>query len=215
MILDLIFPRYNEDFSDISTYLSTSYIQDLRPWKKKLSASSYSIVEGIWVFSSLGDPYIKELVYRFKLGEYSIATSLSSMISYHINNDTVGFVPPADIITFVPPDPKRLLERGFHPPERIAQFLGKLHTIPSKNLLIKTTSTPQQAQLSRKERLKSLKNVFAIDTSSAYALRLHNYEIVWLIDDIVTTGTTMLETAKVIKKQFPFLKIYCLAVSSN
>ncbi|NJK71839.1 MAG: hypothetical protein HC932_06445 [Thermales bacterium] len=57
-----------------------------------------------------------------------------------------------------------------------------------------------------------MKGVFEL-TEKEY--NLSQKEVIWLIDDVSTTGTTLLECAKLLKKKYPFLQIYGVVVSGN
>lgn len=63
------------------------------------------------------------------------------------------------------------------------------------DLLIKCIQTPPQAGLSGEERRKNLKNSFVLNTK--YEHLSSNY---FLFDDVFTTGSTMFEAAKVLKR---------------
>jgi predicted amidophosphoribosyltransferase len=113
----------------------------------------------------------------------------------------------------VPADPKRFLLRGFHLPELIAKEVSQDLNTKFTNLVYKLKSTKQQTLLDRKQRLQNLQNQFQLNSNPD--INLSKYTNIWLIDDIATTGTTLYEVARVIKTQFPFLKIYGVVVASN
>src|ERR1043166_8934586 len=50
--------------------------------------------------------------------------------------------PAVDVLTFVPPDRLRLLERGHHPAERLARELGRCWQLPVAGLLRRTRPGP-------------------------------------------------------------------------
>jgi predicted amidophosphoribosyltransferase len=63
------------------------------------------------------------------------------------------------------------------------------------DILIKTINTKPQSSLSGRERRNNLKNAFAV----RYQEKVIGKNIL-LIDDIMTTGTTLIEASKVLKK---------------
>ena len=88
----------------------------------------------------------------------------------------------------VPLHPKKLRKRGFNQSEKL---------IPSefKKLSIqKIHNTPSQMGLSREQRLTNVKNAFQCNTS------LSSNTVFIIIDDIITTGSTLNEVAKALKK---------------
>lgn len=87
----------------------------------------------------------------------------------------------------IPMHKHKQFRRGFNQAELLAQRLSQLTGIPTDtNILVKTTSTPPQMGLSRKERLKNQRG--------SLICKKNTYQHVVLIDDVLTTGATM-ETA--------------------
>jgi ComF family protein len=90
--------------------------------------------------------------------------------------------PPADAIAAVPPDPGRLLERGHHPPGRMAEALAARWELPLVQALERTRGVPRQTSLPAAERRRNLQGVFrATGTAPRRVL---------LVDDVYTTGST-------------------------
>ncbi len=77
--------------------------------------------------------------------------------------------------------------RGFNQSETFANLLGKKTGLPvSSHNLIKIKNTVSQTSLKKKERMTNLKNAFSV--LHPFALKDRN---VVLVDDIITTGTTL------------------------
>ena len=101
--------------------------------------------------------------------------------------------PFPDVIIAVPLDPKRRHDRTLNHCSYLSKTLGKAMGVPFKtNLLIKTSSTPEQSSLSRKLRLKNLKGVFEVRGSIPTRIAL--------VDDVLTTGATAETIARLLKK---------------
>jgi ComF family protein len=101
-----------------------------------------------------------------------------------------------EIIIPVPLHRQRLQERGFNQ----AAILAALFFPDAKqricvDALSRTRRTPPQTGLRGKDRRKNLKNAFAVDRSSQV-----KGKAVLLVDDVFTTGTTLNECAKILKK---------------
>lgn len=97
-----------------------------------------------------------------------------------------------DAIFFIPSHKRKEAKRGFNQSELLAKYISKSIKIPiSHNNLIKTKHTRDQNKLDRIERLLNLKNSFKIRNSQSVI----DKNII-LIDDIITTGSTMEEVAK-------------------
>ncbi len=95
--------------------------------------------------------------------------------------------PAADVITYIPPDPERLLRRGHHPAAR-ARAVGSATAwgIDHAALLDVPTGSPRrprQAGLARADRLSNARKAF--EATGLSPLR------VVLVDDVYTTGATV------------------------
>lgn len=98
------------------------------------------------------------------------------------------------VLTYVPLDQRKMNTRGFNQSELIARELSKIIRVPVEKLLIKSQSTKPQMKLSRQERLKNVKDAFETTKSP-----LPHKKII-LLDDVVTTGSTLLECSKALSK---------------
>lgn len=104
-----------------------------------------------------------------------------------------------DIITPVPLHKKRLKERKFNQGallcKEIKKFNKNLQFLP--NLLLRTKYSKAQARLSQQERMKNLKNSFAMNKK--FTKLIENKKIL-LVDDVMTTGSTLQNCAKILKE---------------
>jgi ComF family protein len=100
-----------------------------------------------------------------------------------------------DMAIAVPLYPAKEKQRGFNQAELIfGDFLMEQH-IPMQRQLTRTRATRPMYELSERERADNLKNAFAV--IEAKTLQGKN---VLLVDDIFTTGATMMECARVLKQ---------------
>lgn len=211
-ILDIFFPRSNRDHTSISSYLSPQEIRSQQSKLKPLTKIQKKYLESIFISSRYDDNLIQDLMNRLKFEhETAIIEGFSDLIYQKIFEDADYFIPDPDVIVPIPADPKRLLDRGYSIPHKLSQSLCKKIGAEFSDILVKTKSTMPQTKLDRKLRIKNLKKVFNININS----NLSQTEIVWLVDDICTTGTTITENAKLIKKLYPFVKIYGISVAGN
>lgn len=103
-----------------------------------------------------------------------------------------------DCIVPVPLHPSRQRSRGFNQAELLAKALGEQLELPVRLLLKKTKRTMDQKSLGRLERKKNVQDVFSVD---AEALGEDIPGVVLLVDDVVTTGSTLSACAAVLKAQ--------------
>jgi competence protein ComFC len=100
-----------------------------------------------------------------------------------------------DIIIPVPLHPTRQRERGFNQASLLAELLSAEVSIPSKLLLERVRYTTTQTALDRAERMENLYNAFRLRKNmDVRGLR------VLLIDDVLTTGSTLSECARILKR---------------
>lgn len=103
-------------------------------------------------------------------------------------------VPQVDLLIPVPLHPKRLRERGYNQSELLCVELNKLLGIAVETkVLYRQSNTPHQTGLSRTARQENLKNAFSVNHSE----QIQNRHVL-LVDDVLTTGATILQCAKVL-----------------
>ena len=86
-----------------------------------------------------------------------------------------------DLVTFVPPDGERRLQRGYHPAEQLATELAAAWQLPCEPLLRRIGRTSRQRGLSLLERRRNVAHAFAALPFDGAVL---------LVDDVYTTGAT-------------------------
>jgi predicted amidophosphoribosyltransferase len=107
--------------------------------------------------------------------------------------DVVVEIVPAPAVrwvTFVPPDGDRSLQRGHHPPARLAGELGRRWGLPVRPLLERTRPLRPQRGLRRDDRRQNVRGAFR-------AAPVHGR--VLLVDDVYTTGATVAAAASALR----------------
>lgn len=99
-----------------------------------------------------------------------------------------------DLIIPVPLHKKKYCKRGFNQSEQLAEFLAKQYKSPISKDLYRKKSTPQQAGLNKQQRIVNVKGAF-----EWRGRELKNASIV-LIDDVVSTGSTLQACSDVLQK---------------
>ena len=110
-------------------------------------------------------------------------------------NDSAAVMP--DFLTYIPSHPLRFIERGYNQSLILTQALSKKTNIPYIGAFEKVKTSRQQSKLNRKERIKEPKHTFRLKSSSKKDIQEKHITI---IDDVVTTGSTTSELARIIKK---------------
>lgn len=156
-------------------------------------------------------PYTKEYadaVKRFKFRkEAYCARPFASLLLKAAEQglEVSGF----DCVSCVPMHKKELRRRGFNQSELIACAFSELSGIPFVNLLEKKTANSPQHSLLREHRAENVKNAFAaVDKDFVKGKNI------LLIDDIITTGSTLGECARILRKNGA-QSINCAAVCTT
>lgn len=135
------------------------------------------------------DGNAKDIVRRFKYGN---ARYLARFMARYMLDVMLVTDWSADCITFVPMHKARHKKRGYNQAELLARAVAEWVDIPCEPLLLKVKNTENQARLSRDARLENLKDAFAVDGNVP--------KHIILIDDVMTTGSTASECARMLKK---------------
>ncbi len=109
---------------------------------------------------------------------------------------TYSFLKKYDIILYVPMFKKHKLIRGYNQSELIARKISDTLGITlEKNNLTKVINTKKQSTLTKSERERNVKNAFKLKNPE----KIKDKKVI-LFDDIYTTGSTVNECSKILKK---------------
>lgn len=141
------------------------------------------------------DGIFKKAVKRFKFGNkggYAKQLAFPIVQSILESYQCVNF----DLITCVPMHKKRLAQRGYNQAELLAKECANIMNIPYFDALEKFKENREQHSIKASERAKNVKGVYRITDKE-----LVNGKNILIIDDIITTGNTLGECAKILMKQ--------------
>jgi len=152
------------------------------------------ILDGLLVAAHYsGNPLLKKTIHTMKYQHHAedIAEKLGKLLTKTFLSDS------QNIFTLIPiPLHKtRLKERGFNQSQLLCREIKKkLPLTTNYSLLTRTIYTPPQAHTkSRQERHNNLKNAFSLQN------KVDSQKTYLLVDDIVTTGTTLEECCQLLK----------------
>lgn len=152
------------------------------PYKKAISLLHYN---------SAAKKIIGDLKYRD-------TTYLAKKLAKFLYNKTKSELENIDLVVAVPLHAKKLRQRKFNQSTLLAKELAKLLNKEfSHDFLIKDQNTKPQASLTKKERQQNLKNAFKLNLKYQETVKNKN---ILLIDDVITTGSTLEACSKVLKK---------------
>ena len=130
---------------------------------------------------------------KHRQGE-TLAAALAELLVRRRRADLEAFQP--DLVLPVPMHWWRRLGRGFNSPDLLAQVLARAVGVPwAAGLLTRRRNTLPQMRLAPSARFKNLRGALRLKAGDAMAGRR-----VLLVDDILTTGATCSEAARVLKQ---------------
>lgn len=132
------------------------------------------------------------LVKRLKFGhQLSYAKVLGTLLAQHLVQQDIG---PVDAILPVPLHKARLRKRGFNQALELAHELHQSLDIPLFKGVTRVVNTTAQTLVKGEDRVANLSGAFAI--KSGVSLPNH----IAIIDDVITTGSTSNELARLLKE---------------
>ena len=146
------------------------------------------------------DRMIKKLKYQARL---DTLRCLSQPLLERIALETVEL---PDCLVPTPLHRARRYSRGFNQSREIARVLAQTLRLPVDDRLVQRhKATRQQFELPPEQRISNVKDVFSITKSNSYSR-------VAIVDDVLTTGATANELARLLKRNgSEHVQVWCLA----
>lgn len=138
---------------------------------------------------------VRELIHRFKYGKkVQHSRPLALLAARQLGEFAAANA--ADLIIPVPLHVKRLRQRGFNQAVLLGEILAKKWRLPlSRKNLSRIRWTEPQINLTAAERKQNVRGAFALKDAAAIRERR-----IILLDDVYTTGSTVAECARTLKK---------------
>lgn len=193
-LLDLFFPPHCVACNALGTLLCDSCEEKIAIYEKgyHLSFQPGSALSGIIAVGHFRDEILKDMIHKYKYeGISALSLVFAEMMTRRIKEEGIDF----DYLAYVPITRKRERWRGYNQAELLTHALGRNLKRPILPGLHKVKETKTQVGLLKKEREKNLKSAFL------YQGKRLNGKKILLIDDVTTTGTTLNECAKILRKK--------------
>ncbi|MBP8688810.1 ComF family protein [Patescibacteria group bacterium] len=226
-VLDFIFPRRCFSCGRIEDYLCSDCLnkklilqnncflcndKDNSSRLKNCNTCRDNIMlDGIISFFDYKDSCIKEMMkflkfrYSYNIGKY-FGEVIGNIFNERYKLDENYILIP------VPISKKRLNERGFNQSYIFANELSKKININIyPDVLIKDKNTADQVGLTQEERSKNLKSAFSVKYDKIIKYNLYDKNVI-LVDDVVTTGSTVANCAMILKNN-RFKKVFVLTIA--
>lgn len=200
-IHNLLFPTTNlcylckETPDSINNYICDDCFSRLEIIHREIKLDSQFIKKAYYTL--IYNRYMREIIGDYKFnGKSYLYKPLGWLMIRTIEEKNI--IDDIDIIIYMPSHRIKEAKRGYNQSELLATYIGKQLDIKvSHNNLVKIRHTKDQNKLNRVERLHNLSNSFKVKNKE----EIRDKRIL-LIDDIITTGTTMEECSKeLIKKE--------------
>lgn len=163
----------------------------------------------VFAYQGVMEKAIKKLKYKFV---FDLAKDLVELFLSFCGEDQV-FTKICQQNVFLVPIPlhsSRFRWRGFNQAELLGKIIAanlNLSILP--DLLIRKKKTKPQVELKKAMREKNIKGAFKINSNSQFVIR--NSQLI-LFDDVWTSGATLREAAKVLKRNGAF-KVWGLTLA--
>jgi competence protein ComFC len=146
---------------------------------------------------TLGDP-LRRVIHRAKFsGEWPRLEQLADRLFDH--SQVKDILRETDLLVPVPLHRRRQVERGYNQADVMSRRLGQLAKMPVYNGADRTRATEVQSQLaSRQKRVANLRDAFRLREPRQFT----GHRIV-LVDDVLTTGSTLVYLARKIQEANP------------
>ncbi len=150
----------------------------------------------------------RRIIYHIKYwGHPEIGTHMAQFYAEELKTDT-SFFDTVDAIIPVPLHWRRQLKRHYNQSHYIARGISKRTNIPIlKNVMKRVKNNPSQARKKGLERKENVEGIFLLQ----HPERIAGKHIL-LIDDVVTTGSTLASCAQELAK-VPNVKISVLTLA--
>jgi len=151
------------------------------------------------------DPLRKAVKRAKYAGSFAVLSTLADQVSLWFEYSEITFLPGA-ILVPVPLHRLRYWERGYNQSLLLARQLARRFDLPvGEKFLQRVRYTRSQTRLDADERKKNVRGAFA-------AAPVVRGEDLVLVDDVATTGATLLEAARTLKRAGA-RTVWCLALS--
>lgn len=209
-ILSYIYPNKCICCKDIIEYdksICSKCISYIRKYSKITNIYTKDLHPTLCVSTTKYDHHIKSAIWRFKfrnMKNYSDPLSHEMYLTVLNHFKNVSF----DYVSCVPLHKSKLKKRGYNQSELLARSLGQKLNITFIPILDKNKNNLPQHELSFAEREKNIKGVYSIN----HNISIDKNKNLLLCDDIITTGNTLKECVKILKKN-GFNNIYCVTLA--
>ena len=162
---------------------------------------------------------VREVIHRFKYGRrLHLRASLAVLMRRVLEEERLRDEKLDDwLLVPVPLHAERESDREFNQSWELCLRLAEFTSIPAADVLERTLPTVKQANLNRRQRQENLRGAFRMRTARWWQRFDPPTDIrkrkILLVDDVLTTGSTTSECARVLKNQGGAEKVVVITVA--
>jgi len=155
----------------------------------------------VYALSAYKNP-LKRLILAKQYGNRAVSKQLGNLIWFQSLISYADF----DYIVPIPLHWRRYARRGYNQAETMAEEIARLSGKPVANILRRVKATEFQAGLNVKARHENVKEAFALKVAH------HDYKNkkILLVDDLMTTGSTLKQASKTLLTLKPLSIAACV-----
>lgn len=174
---------------------------------KRKFAEEKIIADFVCLYVFEKDKELQHIIHSIKYnGNFRLGTYLGKFIGSKLKEKISGW--SADFIIPIPLHHLKKAERGYNQSYYIAKGISSIYNIPIMARAIKRNRfTPSQTALNLDERKENIQDAFTFKMKK----KLSGKKII-LVDDVITTGSTITECGKVLKESGAE-KVYALSTA--
>ncbi|MBM4157744.1 MAG: ComF family protein [Ignavibacteria bacterium] len=223
-IIDFIYPKIcivtGEllEINNSNPYISDNTVNNIQRASRETYLKFTENISANYTFSLYNyyeDSDSQKIIHHLKYkGLKKIGVHLGMMIYDALIQEKFDFIKKFDLIIPVPLHKAKVRERGYNQSEYISRGLSEKTGIHIYcKLIFRIKNTKSQTKLTIEEREKNVKGAFRINPN--YKNFITGKKII-LVDDVITTGSTVKEIIKELRKDNPeeiFFVSACIAAS--
>jgi competence protein ComFC len=156
---------------------------------------------------------VRELVHRFKYQRaLHLRGLLGDMLKRAMDDPRLRGGSTPWVLVPVPLHHARHREREYNQAMELCRVLAKGTALPIAEALSRLRPTTAQASLSRRQRIENLRGAFSVKRGVRKKDALKGRAVL-LVDDVLTTGSTTSECARVLRKEAGVEKVVVITVA--
>lgn len=167
--------------------------------------------DGLISFYDYHDPKVAQILIK---GKYSFLPDVYKVLGKILANKIKSDCPYIlnSILVPIPLHHSRKRWRGFNQAEVLCHTIAKELNLETANVLRRNKITKTQKNLKKEERIKNIREAFIL-SPNLQSFNLKSLNCI-LVDDVTTTGATLQEAAKVLKRNGAS-RVICLTVARD